>query len=388
MTATDVAPVISDAGRRYLQFHLTDDVGPVRLRALREHFGTLDQALGASISQLQQVEGIGPRTAEAIFRSRGGDHVEREIQRVADHGLHIVCAEDADYPAALCAIPDPPICLYVRGRIEPQDTVAVAIVGTRKCSHYGREQALRFGGLLGNAGFTVVSGLARGVDAHSHRGALQSGGRTISVLGNGLASIYPPENASLAEEVAACGAVISEVPVDAQPSRENFPRRNRIIAGLSLGIIIIEAGQRSGALITARLASEYNREVFALPGRVDQPEHTAGSNGLIRKSEAKLITCLEDILDELGPVGEVMGRPARGTSSPTLGQSPSAPLPALSENEQAVWQTLINDFDDAEAIVKHCGLDAAQTMSALTSLQLKGLVRRSPGQKFSPRNSR
>lgn len=389
MTATEVDTVISQTGRHHLQLHLTSDTGPIKLAKLREHFGSIEAVFTASISQLQQVQGVGPRTAEAIFSSRGGDQVEQEIERAAAQGLRIVCTEDEDYPKSLRTMPDPPICLYVKGRLDPQDAVAISIVGTRRCSHYGREQAMRFGEMLGSAGFTVVSGLARGIDGHAHRGALRAGGRTIAVLGNGLSSIYPREHESLADEIALSGAVVTEVPVDTQPSPENFPRRNRIIAGLSLGAIIVEAGLRSGALITARLANEYNREVFAIPGRIDRPELTAGSNGLIRKGEAKLITCLEDILDELGAVGEVMGRDevtgAGVAGKEHLCSPPPASLPKLADNEQAVFNALSNGCEDADAIVAQCDLGPAQTMSALTSLQLKGLVRRLPGQQFTLR---
>lgn len=387
MTTGHVDTIISQAARQHLLLQLTTDVGPIRLRKLTDHFGSLDAALSASGSQLQRVAGIGPRIAGSIQRSREDDAVDREIERAASCGLRIVCMEDTGYPQPLRAIPDPPICLYIRGRIEPADYVAVAVVGTRRCSHYSREQALRFGEMLGNAGFTVVSGLARGIDGYAHRGALRGGGRTIAVLGNGLSSIYPPEHQSLADEIAEAGALVSELPVDSQPSAQNFPRRNRIIAGLALGVIIIEAGRKSGALITARLASEYNREVFALPGRVDRPEQTAGVHGLIRDGEAKLITCLEDVLEELGPVGEIMGGDA-SPSTPADAPRPVSPTaPKLPDHEQAVLDAVVNGVDDADEIETRTGLEIARITAALTSLQLKGLIRRLPGQRFVGRSS-
>ena len=292
--------------------------------------------------------------------------------------------EDEGYPQPLRNIPDPPICLYVRGRLEPTDSVAVAVVGTRRCSHYGREQAILFGQLLARAGFTVVSGLARGIDSHAHRGALQGGGRTIAVLGNGLGSIYPAEHESLAAEVATVGAVLSEFPVESQPAPENFPRRNRIIAGLALGVMVIEGGKTSGALITAGLASEYNREVFALPGRVDNPQLTAGVHRLIRDGQAKLVTCLEDVLDELGQVGEIM----RDDTVPSeqAGKEPAAeaskPVPKLDTEEQAVLDAVTSGVEDADEIVAKTRLQMGQVMSTLTSLQLKGVIRRLPGNRF------
>jgi DNA processing protein len=211
--------VISDVGRKHLRLQLTSDVGPIRVRKLITHFGSLDAVLSASMGELTRVDGIGERIAKSIFRARSDDTVEREIERAAACGLKVVCTEDAGYPKSLLNIPDPPICLYVRGRLEPADGVAVAIVGSRRCSHYGREQAVRFGELLGRAGFTVISGLARGIDGHAHRGALQGGGRTIAVLGNGLPSVYPPEHADLAADIANAGAVVSEIRRDRNRGR-------------------------------------------------------------------------------------------------------------------------------------------------------------------------
>ncbi len=386
MAISGVDNTITDVARRHLQLQLTTDVGPIRLRTLTAHFGSVDAVLSASVSQLQGVDGIGPRTAEAIFRSRTSESVDREIERAQAYGLRIVCLEDSDYPQALRHIPDPPICLYIRGRIEPADCVAVAIVGTRRCSHYGREQAIRFGEMLGSAGFTVVSGLARGIDSCAHRGALQGGGRTIAVLGNGLASIYPPEHESLATQIAAAGAVVSEVPVDAQPTPESFPRRNRVIAGLSLGVIVIEAGKRSGALITARLASEYNREVFALPGRVDRPDLTAGVHRLIREGQAKLVTRLEDVLDELGPVGDVMGCNTCPSAPEARAEDIPPAGPKLADDERSVLDAVADGADDADTIVSRTGLPPSRVMSTLTALELKGCVRQLPGHRFVTRS--
>lgn len=208
------------------------------------------------------------------------------------------------------------------------------------------------------------------------------------MLGNGLATVYPPEHESLAKQIAAAGAVVSEVPVDAQPTPESFPRRNRIIAGLSLGVIVIEGGKRSGALITARLASEYNREVFALPGRVDRAEFTAGVNGLIRDGQAKLVTCLEDVLDELRDVGEIMRRDASATVPPCEEKraATSPAVPNLTTHERAVLDAIINGIEEADRIVSTTGLGAARVMSVLTSLQLKGMVRQLAGGRFVHRS--
>ena len=383
-TKGNVDSVVSKIGRQYLRLQMTADIGPIRLRNLVAHFGSLDAVLSASMAELERVERVGPHVAESIFKSRHDEDVDREIEHATACGVRIVCMEDGDYPQPLLNIPDPPICLYIRGRLEPADCVAVAIVGTRRCSHYGREQAVRFGELLGRAGFTVVSGLARGVDGHAHRGALRAEGRTIAVLGNGLTSVYPSEHETLADDIARSGAVVSELPLDAAPEAKNFPGRNRILAGLSLGVVVIEAGKQSGALITARLASEYNREVFAVPGRVDQPQYTHGVHSLVRDGQAQLVTCLEDILDELGDVGEVMRRDAAGAPrDESAGAISPCSVPGnLSPDERAVFNAVAEGADDAERISVTTEMAMAPVTAALTSLQLKGLLRRMPGNRF------
>ncbi len=423
MSTTQSNQFISAKGRDYLRLHLTPDVGPIRMKNLISHFGAVENILSASVGELQRVEGIGPKTAQSIFESRRDTLVDEEVQRAGECGVRILCWEDADFPKPLLNITDPPICLYVKGNIEPTDAVAVAIVGTRRCSHYGREQSIRFSRALAAAGFTVVSGLARGVDGHAHRGALDAAGRTIAVLGQGLATIYPPEHESLAADIAKSGAVVSELPVDTIPDAKNFPRRNRIIVGLSLGVIVIEAGERSGALISARLAGEYNREVFALPGRIDCPDVSTGTNSLIRDGKAKLITCLDDVLNELQEVGRIMrrdvedltlrrraeGEPAGSTrantpsepgaqatglprdlfansAAPAIRTTTSTPstltYARLQPHEQIVYDAIVAGAEDADAICATVSIGTGQVMSTLTGLQLKGLVRRLPGDKF------
>ncbi|MFQ5591596.1 MAG: DNA-processing protein DprA [Phycisphaerae bacterium] len=220
-------------------------------------------------------------------------------------------------------------------------------------------------------------------------GPYRGGGRTIAVLGNGLASVYPLEHTALASEIANAGAIVSELPPDVAPEAKNFPRRNRIIIGLALGVIVVEAGYRSGALITARLASEYNREVFAIPGRVDQPDYSAGVNGLIRDGHAKLITCLEDVLDELGDTGTIMGRLGNDStcdSTENEDAPPASTLP-LDGAEQAVYEAVAGGLDEADLICSATGLDVARVTSALTSLELRGLVSALPGKRFVQRRT-
>src|SRR5206468_5022558 len=231
-----------------------------------------------------------------------GAMAEAELIKARELGVRIICPEDEVYPVLLRSIPDPPAVLYVKGTLEPRDLNGFALVGSRRCSYYGREQAERFAALLAGAGFTVISGGARGVDSAAHRGAMQHPhGRTIAVLGCGVDTVYPPENKSLFDDIAKRGAVISEYPLGTPPLAENFPRRNRIVSGLSRGVLVIEADIRSGALITARQAcDDHQRPVLTLPGRVDNAM-SAGPHKLIRDGAA-LVTCLEDILDGLGPV--------------------------------------------------------------------------------------
>ena len=384
-TTWEAEPVLSEIGRKYLRLHLIPDLGPRRLRRLLDFFGSVDAILAASSARLAQVEKIPNKVASAIAGA-DDDAFEKEIEDAAAHGTRIICMQDEGYPDLLRHTADPPACLYVRGSLRPTDAVAISIVGTRRCSHYGAEQAVRFGELLGQAGFTVVSGLARGVDGHAHRGAIQAGGRTIAVLGNGLASVYPPEHESLAEKIVNSGALISEFPMGISPTPENFPRRNRIITGLSLGVVVIEAGKRSGALITARLAHDLNREVFAVPGRVDFPETSAGTNGLIRDGQAKLITCLEDILDELQIVGQIMGRHPAEDSEGAPSTDVDEPRP-LSVHERTVLQTIRDGAEDADDICAKAGLESGKVTTALTSLQLKGLITRLPGHRFAARKS-
>lgn len=381
-------PTISEMGRNYLRMHLASGVGPIRLKKLIEHFGDIDKVLAASAGALQRVDGIGPKVAEGILQARDDAGVENEIKRAKECGVRILCREDADYPQPLLHVPDPPTCLYVRGELQPTDSVAVAIVGTRRCSHYAREQAMRFGELLAGAGFTIVSGFARGVDGFAHQGALRAGGRTIGVLGNGLAHIYPEEHAELAEKVCQSGALVSELPIDVAPDSKNFPGRNRIIAALSLGVLVIEAGRGSGALITAEAAIEYNREVFALPGAVDRPELTAGSNQLIQRSEAKLVTCLEDILDELEGLGQLMGKGAPKEDARGIVKEADADgllMRSLSPLQRSVFDAVASGTECVDEVCQSTGENASAVITALTSLQIRGLVKQLPGNRFVKR---
>lgn len=376
----DPSEVASSAAIEHLRWSLTDQVGPITFGRLIERFGSAQAALGAGVRQLESVEGIGPATAETIARSRDRADVACEVALAARHDVRIICRDDEEFPAPLRHIPDPPICLYVRGRLQPTDALAIAVVGSRRSTLYGREQAYRFGYQLAQRGMTVVSGLARGIDGESHKGALAAGGRTLAVLGNGLASVYPPEHRELADRVAAGGALISELPMTTPPDTGNFLPRNRLIAGLSLGVLVVEAARRSGALSTAARASEYNREVFAVPGRVDS-DYSVGTNALIRDQHAKLVTSADDILDELGEVGQTL----RGTDEETEAEGEPNLFhvqPTLSGDEQAVCAKLDHDPRSVDQLAAAAGLPESRVASTLIMLQLKGLARQLPGNLF------
>lgn len=371
----------SEIARKYLRLHLCRGVGPIRSAQLIRELGGIDAVLGASVADLSSVRGVGAQTADSIARGRDTTDVDAEIDSAVRKGVQILCVEDAGYPVLLRRIEDPPACLYVRGALEPEDAVAFGIVGARHATHYGVEQAERFAARAGAAGMTVVSGMARGVDSAAHHGAIVASGRTIAIIGCGLSYLYPPDAIELAERIERNGAILSELPMDVAPDPKNFPPRNRIIAGLSLGVLVVEAARRSGALITARLATEYNREVFVLPGRVDMPQ-SSGCHTLIRKGEGLLVTCFEDVLDGFGEVGEVLSGRHDESAEHEGERSQSRPIVKLSDEEMRVLEAIGNEPSPAEAICERSRLPASRVAIALTTMQLKGVVRRAPGELF------
>ena len=363
-----------------IRLHLATGIGPRLYGALVERFGSAAAAAEASAAALAEVEGLGRARTHAIRQAIDQADAEAEVARAASAGAAIVVRGDPDYPKALTYLYDAPPVLYVKGSVRPEDAQAISIVGMRKCSLYGQDQAERFAGGLARAGFAVVSGLARGIDAAAHRGALAAGGRTLAVLGNGLASVYPPENARLADAVVERGALVSEFPMTVGPAAENFPRRNRILAALTLGTIVVEAGRRSGALITARLAAEMGKEVFAVPNRVDAPG-AAGVHGLIRDG-AKLVESVADVLDEFPDLG--IEAPA-GDDAPR--QETLSLKANLSAEEARLMEVLDTEPAPLDVLASRAGLDAAKASGALTLLELKGLARALPGGRFVRRRA-
>jgi len=374
---------------KWLRLHLASGVGARTFAKLLEHLGGIDQALGATAGQLASVPGIGRRTAEQIARSRDAADAAGELALADQLGVRVITKEDREYPLLLSRIDDPPPVLYVKGTLERSDELAVAVVGSRNCSLYGQEQASRLSHLLAAAGFTIVSGLARGIDTAAHRGALSASGRTIAVQGCGLAQAYPLENAELAEQIAESGALLSEFPLRYEPLPTTFPMRNRIISGLALGTLVVEARPRSGALITAHLALEQGRDVFALPGRIDAPG-SFGPHQLI-KDGAKLVERIEDILEALGLVGEVIGPHACRAAETAQKQQEAAlfspPALKLSDTEAAVIACLDDEPLHVDEIIERSALLAGKVNATLTNLQLKGLVRQLPGSYYQKRSS-
>lgn len=372
----------------WVQLALTDGIGPILTRRLIDAAGSAEAACLASDALISEIEGIGKKY-RAIHESLQEAALEtpREIERAAAIGVSIICPDDELYPQLLHSIPDPPSVLYVKGTLEARDLNALAIVGSRRCSFYGREQAERFGALLAGAGLTVISGGARGIDSAAHRGAMSHAqGRTIAVLGCGIDIAYPPENASLFDQIAQRGAILSEYPIGTPPVAENFPRRNRIVSGMSRGVLVIEADERSGALITARQAcDDHGRPVFALPGRVDN-KMAIGPHKLIRDG-ATLVMGLEDILDGLGPLPqgahEIIETPD-ATDEASAPVSEPEPI-GLSEQQRAIILGIDSEPTSVETIVERTTFPVHIVLQELTFLSLKGAVRRVDGQTFARR---
>ena len=360
--------------KEWLGLTLIPGVGPRTLRALLDRFKTPGRALGASIDALRGVEGVGAKLAGKIAAARRGDEAVIELALCRQHGIALVPDGHPEYPEPLTRIPDPPGLLYRRGTSLPSDTLAIAIVGSRKCTPYGLRMAERLAQSLARVGLTVVSGLARGIDAAAHRGALKAGGRTIGVLANGLAGIYPPEHADLAANVADSGAIYCESPMRQEPLPGLFPQRNRVISGLCLGVVVVEATPRSGSLSTAHHATEQNREVFAVPGPADSIS-SRGCHSLIRDG-AKLVATVDDILEELGPlVGEVK---APDDQAPVRHPAELS----LSDHERAILGRLGDDPTGVDELVRLTNLTASQVMATLSILEVRRLIRRMPGNRF------
>jgi DNA processing protein len=355
----------------YIILNLIEGLGPVSVRRLIDALGSPKAILEADREALMKVHRVGEKLALKILTQRDNLAAETEIDRAAKIGARIITPVDEEYPEVLKTIHNPPLALYILGRILPQDAKAIAIVGSRATSHYGLTAADRFAYQLGQTGFTVVSGLARGTDTAAHRGALKSGGRTIAVLGSALDCLYPPENADLAEKISKKGAVLSEYPMGRKADRMTFPYRNRIISGLSMGLLITESAVKGGSMHSAEAAMEQGRTVFALPGRIDMP----GSRGphLLIKNGAKLVERLDDLLEEY----EFLIPPAElETPEDATAARPDVPL---TEEESKVVEALWQEPLDVDSLARKIGMPSHELSGLLLGLEMKRVIRTLPG---------
>ncbi len=363
-----------DAREAFVALNMIDNVGPVRVRQLLERFGDAPSILSASVQQLLRVEGIGEETAQAIAHWEDRVDLPVELRRIKEFGCQILIQADEAYPPLLRHIYDPPIVLYVKGSLAPKDKNAVAMVGSRMTTHYGLEVARKLAYQLAYMGVTVVSGGARGIDTAAHQGALSANGRTVAVLGTGINVVVPPENASLFERIAANGAVITQFPFNRNGDRQSFPIRNRIVAGMTLGTVVVEANLTSGALITANMAVDCGRQLFAVPGRIDSPR-SKGCHDLIKKG-AKLCEGVEDILSEF----EYLFPPTRPTQQPADARA-LASL-ELSENEKKTYDAIGSGESSMDEIIRGSGLPSSAVAVALLSLEMKRVIKQLPGKIF------
>jgi DNA processing protein len=347
-------------------------MGPVRLRKLLEVFQTPEQILTARGVELRKVEGIGKEVVEQIVNWEKLVDLSGELERVRAFGARVITLDSPDYPRQLREIHAPPIVLYVWGELLERDHHAIGIIGARRTTHYGMESAKKLAYQLAYAGLTVISGLARGIDTAAHQGALAAKGRTIAVIGSGLSKLYPPENAALAEKIRnGNGALVSEFSMEIEPDRQTFPMRNRIISGWSHGILVVEAGLNSGALITASQALEQGRSVYAVPGHINAPS-AQGSNRLIQQG-AKLVMDASDILDDL----QILLPETK-----PLPEAAMRPLPVLTAEERSVYDAIDSTETAIDDIAGKCQLPSATVSSTLLRLELKRLVKQLPGKYF------
>ena len=349
------------------------EIGPVLSRRLLSAFGSPENIFRMSHGELRQIDGVGENRALSIAKFNGWDKVQKEIDFAVKNNIHIVALSDRDYPEGLQRIYDAPPILYIRGMMERADKYAVAMVGSRNSTIYGRQVAEQMALKLASSGLTVVSGMAMGVDTSSHIGALKAGGRTIAVLGSGLDVPYPASNRALINSVASSGCVISEFPFGTRPLRENFPRRNRIISALSMGVVVVEATLDSGSLITVTYALEQGKEVFAVPGNITS-RNSRGTNDLIRNG-AKLVESADEVINELRP--QLKGALKEDALAPEI-----KPI-ELTDDEKSVFNCLGAAPKHIDAIIREKKINTGKALSILLGLELKGIVSQSEGKHFS-----
>jgi DNA processing protein len=356
----------------WLALSLTPGVGSTLMRRLLDRFKTPEAVFHAPRKELLEIEGLGEKVAQEIRKGPLEKAVEKELHLLREVGGRLITLKDEEYPKRLGDIYDPPALLYVRGELKKEDELAVSIVGSRKTTPYGRWFTEKVSQELARYGVTIVSGMARGIDGLAHWGAISGGGRTIAVLGCGVDVIYPSENRNLFAKIIDHGAILSEFPMGSPPEGGHFPRRNRIISGLSIGVVVVQANEKSGSLITAGYALEQGREVFAVPGNVGT-ESSRGTHRLIKEG-AKLVESSEDILEEILPQWR-----RGGEATPKV----EAPRPDLPEEERVLYELLGETPLHIDVMIRESRLDPGKVSSILLNLELKGLVSQWPGKCFS-----
>jgi DNA processing protein len=356
----------------WLALSLTPGVGGILIKRLLDHFKTPEAVFQASLQELRQIEGLGERVAKEIQKGPVEKKVEKELYLLKEVGGKMMTINDESYPIRLKEIYDPPPLLYMRGELKKEDELAVAIVGSRKTTPYGRWMTEKMGQELARHRITIVSGMARGIDSLAHWGALSGGGRTVAVLGSGVDVVYPRDNRNLFNKIIDRGAVLSEFPMGSPPEGGHFPKRNRIISGLSIGVVVVQASMESGSLITANYALEQGREVFAVPGNVGS-ESSRGTHRLIKEG-AKLVESSEDILEEILPQWQKEREGPQKVESPVLD---------LTEEERVLYDQLEEKPLHIDVLIRESQLDPGKVSSLLLNLELKGLISQWPGKCFS-----
>jgi DNA processing protein len=356
----------------WLALSLTPGIGSTLMRRLLDRFNTPEAVFHAPMKELSKIEGLGEKVVQEIRKGPLEKVVERELSLLREVGGRVITLKDEEYPKRLKDIYDPPALLYVRGELKKEDEFAIAIVGSRKTTPYGRWFTEKVSQELARHGVTIVSGMARGIDSLAHWGAISGGGRTIAVLGCGVDVIYPSENRNLFAKMIDRGAILSEFPMGSPPEGGHFPRRNRIISGLSLGVVVVQASEKSGSLITAGYALEQGREVFAVPGNVGT-ESSRGTHRLIKEG-AKLVESSEDILEEILP----QWRGERETTPKV-----EIPRPDLTEEEKVLYELLSETPLHIDVMIRESRMDPGKVSSLLLNLELKGMISQWPGKCFS-----
>jgi DNA processing protein len=363
----------------WIILNMIPGVGSLTFRRLVRFFGSPSAVLNVPLKELVMVRGITPVVCQNIINHRDSIQIDHELDLISRFNCKVITIEDENYPASLKAIYDPPPMLYVKGELLSTDSRAISVVGTRNATNYGKMVAEQLSNQLASRGITIVSGMAHGIDTAAHSGALSASGRTIAVMGSGLDVIYPTENSGLFEKIIGSGAAISELPMGTQPHRGMFPRRNRLISGISLGTLIVEASKQSGAIITADFALEQGREVFAVPGQIFS-EMSKGTNELIKQG-AKLVDSVEDILDELPSYT------FSSTADEDIKNEDVRIELQLSQDECAIWKVISSSPIHIDDISRQSALPAFKVSSALVMLELKGLVQQLSGKMFVKKSS-